>query len=200
MDQSKSLFIIFLAVCCLSNSSMNLLFSQTLQRSQLVPDQQNETPPPLDLLEETEATQRTFVNKNQISLDVLLTHFLFYVRRVGNTNLSIGGGLGFAWELNSHSFERNIWEAGHIVVFGRYQFSQVLQVDIGPTLLNYYWTDDCSECSGTFLGLHTAVMIGYRSVFIGPCLRLGWADDRKYGSEFGTIWSFQARFVVSWGK
>ncbi|MFQ5652596.1 MAG: hypothetical protein ACE5IY_21900 [bacterium] len=148
------------------------------------------------------AATSTKVNKNQFALDVggLLNHSISYARRVGDTNLSVGVGLGFGWELNSHSFERDIWNAGHIVVFGRYQLSNTLQVDLGPTLLGYVWADDCSECTDTFVGLQLVALAGYRFVFIGPWVRTGFADDRKHGSEFGTIWGLQARLALSWGR
>ena len=204
MDQSKSFLIVLFHCVLFFLFGDGFVMAQTFQKDKLVSDQQIENSLPLALWEERSDTGRSIVNKNQIGIDLgvllPLPQFLSYVRRVNNTNLSIGGGVGFVWELNSHSFEGNIWEARHVVVFARYQFFQALQVDVGPTLLSYYYADDCSDCSGTFVGVHSAAMVGHRFLFFGPCVRVGWADDRKYGSAFGAIWNLQARVVIPWGK
>ena len=153
-------------------------------------------------VEERTPTKPSEVGKNQMALDVggLLIHSLSYARRVGDTNLSVGGGLGFASALNSHTFLRNIFYPFHAVVFGRYQPSQVLQLDFGPTLLWYSWTDDCPECTGTFVGLHLAAVAGYKNVFVGPWLRIGLASYRRHWSEFGAIWGLQVRLFRPWGR
>jgi len=142
------------------------------------------------------------IKKNQVALDVRgrLIHSLSYARRVGDTSLSFGGGLGFGWELNRHTFERNIWEASHIEIFARFQPFQGLQLDFGPTLMGYIWTDDCSECTGTFVGFYFSAVIGHKFIFGGPWFRIGFADDSRHGSEFGAILGLQARLVLSWGK
>lgn len=194
--------IVIHAIFCSYYSPHNLLFAQTHQKAEFVSEQQSKMLIDSPVVEEGTTTEQNQVGKNQITLDVggRFIHSLSYARRVGDTNLSVGGGLGFGWELNSHNFERNIWDALHIVVFGRYQPSQALQVDLGPTLLRYVWTDDCSECTGTFVGLHLVAVAGYRYVFVGPWVRIGFADDRRYGSEFGSIWGLQARLFLHWGR
>jgi len=139
------------------------------------------------------------IKKNQISIDLgALTFFIAYAHRIQNTKWSFGGGLGFAWELNQHSFERNVYEPGYIAAFIRYQYSHIFQFDIGPTLMRYFWTDDCSECRGTFVGLQTTASVGYKFVFLTPCLWVGSASDDRHGSEFGTIWNIQLRFLIPW--
>ena len=120
-------------------------------------------------------------------------------RRVGATNLTFGGGFGYG-SFYSHSFERNIYLAVHYVAFARYQPFEALQLDFGPTLIGYFWTDDCSECAGRFVGLYFSAGLGHRFVFAGPWVRIGFADDRRHGSEFGTIWGLQVRLALSWGK
>ncbi len=144
----------------------------------------------------------TSTPRNQIALDggSLLAFSLSYARRVKDTDFSVGGGLGFAWELNMHTFGRaHVWSVVHLEGFVRYQVLQALMVDLGVTAMKYYWADDCSDCTGTFLGLHSAAMVGYRFVFIGVNARLGWKSDERHGSEFGVILSPQVRIVIPWG-
>jgi hypothetical protein len=66
-------------------------------------------------------------------------------------------------------------------------------------MMRYLWADECSSCTGTFLGLHSAAMVGYRFVFIGANTRLGWKSDDRYGSELGVMLSPQVRIVIPWG-
>ena len=152
------------------------------------------------MAEEERFIKNPKIKKNQVALDVRgrLIHSLSYARRVGDTSLSFGGGLGFGWELNRHTFERNIWEASHIEIFARFQPFQGLQLDFGPTLLGYIWTDDCSECTGTFVGFYFSAVIGHKFIFGGPWFRIGFANDSRHGSEFGAILGLQARLVLSW--
>jgi hypothetical protein len=86
------------------------------------------------------------------------------------------------------------------VVFARLQPSQGLQVEIGPTILRYFWADDCSECSGALIGLRSVAVVGYRFVFAGPTVVLGWARDNRNGTEFGAVYGVQVRFVLAWGR
>lgn len=201
MVKSKSLsiilYILFFSSCLLPC----FLFAQNPQKGEFVADQQ------IDMLTDSEISTKgmevknSIVSKNQISLEAggILIYNLAYARRFKNTNWSVGGGVGFGWELNWNSLERNIWNAINVTGFVRYQYSKMLQVETGPTLLGYTWTDDCSECNGTFVGLQSAAMIGYKFVFLGPGLWTGWANDDKYGSEFGAIWILQLRLVIPWG-
>lgn len=190
-----SLIVCYTLFCCYCLSS-SMLFAQPFQKEKFFSVHE------VELLEQVAHAENVSLKRNQIALDSggRLNHSLSYARRVGNTNLSIGGGLGFAWELNTHSFERNIWEALHVTIFGRYQLPPVLQVDVGPILFAYVWTDDCSECAGTFVGLHTVALVGYRYLFFGPWIRVGWADDNRHGSEFGSIWGLQTRLAIPWGQ
>lgn len=139
--------------------------------------------------------------RNQLALEAgdLLAFSVSYVRRIIDTDFGVGAGVGFAWELNRHNFNANIWEATHGEVFVRYQLERLVQLDLGVTAMRYFWTDDCSECMGTFFGLHSAAMVGYRYFFVGVNARLGWKNDDWYGSEFGVILSPQVRVVVPWG-
>ena len=56
------------------------------------------------------SAQNGVPKKNQLSLDVgVLQGGLSYARRLGEGNLSLGGGVWGAWEPWS-SFESNVWE------------------------------------------------------------------------------------------
>lgn len=136
--------------------------------------------------------------RNQIALDagVLLAFSPSYVRRLNNRELDVGVGLGFAWELNLNTFNANIWNALFLAGFVRYQVAPVLHFDLGATVLMYDSADDGGGFAETFLGLHSAVMVGYRFVFIGTNVRCGWLSE---GSEFGGIISPQVRIVIPWG-
>ncbi len=148
-----------------------------------------------------DAVAANLPSQNQVNVDggVLLAFSLAYTHRVGSTPLGVGGGVGFAWELNTKSFDRNIWNAVHAEVFLRFQPVPAFQVDVGPTLMTYNWADDCSECAGTFFGGHFAVMFGYRYLFVGANIRLGQVTDDRSGSAFGSILSPQLRIVIPWG-
>ena len=75
-----------------------------------------------------------------------------------------------------------------------------LHADVGLTGARYLWADDCSGCSGTFVGVRSAVLVGYGMVFVGPEVAAGWASDDRHGSELGILWGAQARLVVGWGR
>jgi len=140
------------------------------------------------------------VSRNQVALEVgIISVGLSYARRVGGGPLSIGAGLWGAWE-PAHTFDRTVWEPVGFVVFARYSRPPWLQVDLGPGLLTYVWADDCSECSGTFVGVRFAARLGYRFVFLGPEVWVGSASDRPNGAEFGAMVGAQLRFVVGWGR
>jgi hypothetical protein len=140
------------------------------------------------------------VSRNQVALEVgIISVGVSYARRVGAGPLSIGAGLWGAGA-PANTFDRNVWDPVGIVVFARYSRPPWLQVDLGPGLLTYVWTDDCSECSGTFVGLRFAARLGYRFVFLGPEVWVGSASDRPNGAEFGAMVGAQLRFVVGWGR
>ena len=179
MRSSKFIVIVFLAICCGSILTPRALYSQ-----------------------DNDTIRFYTFKKNQIGIDIggYYDFSLNYSRRIVNSNFSVGGGFGFAFELNDHSFDRNIWEAGHIIIFARYQYSDFVQIDAGPTFLGYLYADDCNECSGSFVGFQTSASFGYKFVFVGPNVRLGWADDNKHGTAFGIIWNLQLRIIVGWGR
>lgn len=171
------------------------LFSQTVPTETYYIGQQ------IELAQQEKTTGLTKPKKNQLAFDVggRLNFSLSYARRIGDTNFSCGGGLGYG-SFYSHSFEGNIFATSHVELFARYQPSQGLQLDFGATGIGYYWTDDCSECTGTFIGLYFSAGIGHRIVFIGPWLRIGYASDNRNRSGFGIIRGLQLRWVIGWGK
>lgn len=146
------------------------------------------------------AAGRAVGSRYEIAVDIgILAGGLSYARRVGDTPLSLGAGLRGAWE-PPNSFARNVWEPLGVVVFGRYRPTSWFHTDVGLTLARYVWADDCSECAGTFVGLRSAVLAGYRFVFIGPEVSMGRARDDRHGSDFGVIWGAQLRFILGWGE
>jgi len=138
---------------------------------------------------------------NQLSLAsaAKLDFTIAYARQVADSRFAFGGAIGFAWEMNNHNLDRNVWEAGHVEMFGRYHISESFVIEAGPTVMTYSWTDDCSSCTGSFVGLRSGVFFGYRFFFIGYTARLGTARDDQNGSGFGVIHTPEVRFVISWG-
>ena len=53
-------------------------------------------------------------------------------------------------------------------LFVRMRASGNTQLEIGPTLLRYRWADDCSECTGSLVGVHAAAMVGNGTFWLGP--------------------------------
>jgi hypothetical protein len=143
---------------------------------------------------------RAVGSRNQIAVELgVLTAGLSYARRLGATPLSLGVGVWGAWE-PPNTFDRNVWEPLGIHVFGRYRPTPRLHTDIGVAAARYVWADDCSGCSGTFVGLRSALLAGYRFMFIGPELSVGRASDDQHGSDFGVIWGAQVRFILGWER
>jgi hypothetical protein len=93
-----------------------------------------------------------------------------------------------------------VWEPFGLAVFGRYMPVPWFHADAGPTIARYQWADDCSACSGTFLGIRSAALVGYRFVFIGPEVSIGRASDDLHGADIGVIWGGQLKFVLGWGQ
>jgi hypothetical protein len=136
--------------------------------------------------------------RNEFALEAgILSGGVSYARRVGQTPLSVGAGVWGAWE-PPNSFDRNVWEPIGITVFGRYRPAPWLLTDVGLAGARYLWADDCSECTGTFVGLRSVALVGYRWVFIGPELSLGTVSDERHGSDFGAMWGVQGRVVLGW--
>lgn len=146
------------------------------------------------------AVAQATAGRDQLSLAVgIVAGEVTYARRVGAGPLSVGAGVWGAWE-PPNSFGRSIFEPLGIEVFARYRAAPWLHADVGPTLARYQWGDDCSDCSGTFTGVRSAVLVGHGILFAGPELAAGWASDDRYGSELGVIWGAQVRVVIGWGR
>jgi len=138
--------------------------------------------------------------RDQLSLGVgIVAGEVTYARRIGAGPLSVGVGAWGAWE-PPNSFGHSVFEPLGIEVFGRYRAAPWLHADVGPTLARYQSADDCSDCSGTFAGVRTAVLVGHDFLFVGPELAAGWASDPTHDSEFGVIWGAQVRLVFGWGR
>jgi hypothetical protein len=137
--------------------------------------------------------------RNQLALDVgILSGGVSYARRIGDSPLSVGASVWGAWE-PPNSFDHNVWEPIGLTVFGRYRPAPWLHADVGVAGARYLYADDCSDCTGTFVGLRTTAFVGYRWIFVGPELSVGSVNDEEHGSDFGTMWGVQARFVFGWG-
>lgn len=133
--------------------------------------------------------------RNQLALDAGNTYAfgVSYVRRIQSSPFLFGGRLGFAWELNDHSFTRQVWNVIHIEAFGRIQPVPWFHGDLGVSLATTSPADDTSE-KRSFYGLYAAAMIGYRFIFIGPQIRVGVLD-----SDFGRITNLAVRAVLPFG-
>ncbi|MFL5383496.1 MAG: hypothetical protein ACJ8GN_13340 [Longimicrobiaceae bacterium] len=138
--------------------------------------------------------------RDQLSLGVgIVAGEIDYARRIGAGPLSVGAGVWGAWE-PPHSFGHSVFEPLGIEVFGRYRAAPWLHVDAGPTLARYHSADDCPDCSGTFAGARTVLLVGQDFLFVGPELAAGWASDGPNDPEFGVIWGAQVRLVLGWGR
>jgi hypothetical protein len=138
--------------------------------------------------------------RNEVALDIgYVAGGLSFARRVGESRWSIGAGLWGAWE-PPNTFDRDVLEPLGVVVFGRYQPLPWLHADVGLTGARYQWADDRSDCSGTFVGVRTAILAGHRFIFIGPEVSAGVVNDDLHGSDFGAIWGAQRRLVFRCGR
>jgi hypothetical protein len=139
------------------------------------------------------------IRKNHFALDVgVLQGGLSYARRV-SPKLSIGGGVWGAWE-PWNSFEGTFVEPIGVELFVRAHPSREVHLEVGPSILRYYSSDDCSECTSTFTGVRTAAMVGKGIFSLGPAVRLGRITGGASGSEMGVIWGIQARLLFGWGE
>ena len=138
--------------------------------------------------------------RHQVSVDVgVYALGLSYARRIRSSDWSAGAGVWGAWE-PPHSWERSVFEPIGFFVFGRYRPAAWVHADVGATAARYLWTDDCSDCTGSFVGARGLLLVGHRFVFLGPDLSLGVASDERNGSEFGAIWGVQLRLAFGWGS
>ena len=143
---------------------------------------------------------RIAVQANQVTLDIgVLEGGLSYARRIGRGPFSIGGGLWGAWE-PWNSFQRTVFQPVGGQLFLRLQAADAAQLEIGPSVLRYQWTDDCAECTGTFLGLHAAAMVGKGALWVGPTARFGAMTGGPSDPELGLMWGIQGRLRFSWGE
>ena len=117
-----------------------------------------------------------------------------YAHRLEESRLLMGFGVGFAWEWNDHSFDRQVWNVFHVEGFARYQPLPFFQGEGGVSLSMSSPTDDTNASRG-FFGLYGAAMVGYRYLFFGPQVRAGYLDN-----EFGTIRTFAVRAVLPLGR
>jgi hypothetical protein len=141
-----------------------------------------------------------YVHANQIGIDggSVIAFGLSYARRVGNRPLLVGGRVGYAFEENINSFDRNVWDVFGVDGFVRLMLHDAIHGDLGFSALGFSPEDD-TDVRGTFLGLYTAVMVGYRFVFVGSEFRLGLASVAG-GSEAGVIVSPRVRVLVPWAR
>ena len=123
---------------------------------------------------------------------------LSYARRIQDSRFMGGLGFGYAFEWNEHSFTRNVWDAGHFELFGRYVLQDFVHADAGFSYLQFAPEDDTSD-SGNFIGLFASLSAGYRFAFVGGALRAGRVGG-DVPSETGTILSVHARVVIPWGR
>lgn len=128
----------------------------------------------------------------------ILAGELSYARRIGDSPFAVGGGVWGAWE-PPNTFDRSIFEPIGLEVFGRWRAAPWLHADLGLTGARYQWADDCSGCSGTFVGLRSAALVGHGMLWVGPEAAAGWANDDRSGSGFGVLFGAQVRLVLGWG-
>jgi hypothetical protein len=144
------------------------------------------------------AAQQRWHGRNQLSLDVgPLEGGLAYARRLGQGPWSVGGGVWAAWE-PWNTFESNFWEPRGVHLFLRGRPSREVQLELGPSLLRYQWADDCSACSGTFVGIRAAALVGRGIFALGPVIQLGHSSGSPAGAETGLLWGLQGRLLFSW--
>lgn len=138
------------------------------------------------------------ISTNQLGIDIspLIALSLSYARKI-KANKLYGFAVGFAWEENANTFNKNIWNVLHGELFVRFQPSNSFHFDFGVTALGFSPHDD-DDRRGFFFGGYGELMIGYRYVFFAPRARIGIADDYR-GSEFGMILSpLVLRIIIPW--
>ncbi len=154
-----------------------------------------------DAVGQTESlpTPRT-LPANQLGIDggSVAAFGLSYARRIEVGSLMIGGTIGYAFEENANTFDTNIWDVIGVDGFLRVVPNDAFHGDVGISVLAFSPQDD-TNIRGTFLGLYTAVMVGYRYVFVGSEFRLGVAGIEG-NSEGGVMVSPRIRAVIPWGR
>ena len=146
------------------------------------------------------ASSQRVARAHQVAVEAgIVSLGVSYARRVGETPLSLGGGVWGSWE-PAGSFERNVWEPITASLFARYAASRWVRADLGATAGRFLYADDCSECSGTLVGLRSDLYVGHRWLSIGPWATLALASDARDGSEAGVLWGVQARTIIGWDQ
>lgn len=142
------------------------------------------------------AGKNTFEPKTYFGIDAgILQGSIHLIPNVAR-NVYLGIGIGYSWEEDNvySTFSKNIWNAFHIDLYGRYQPWPFLHADLGISYLSFNPHDDDTR-SGSFFGGYTSVGIGYRYVFLAANMRFGRAKDYQ-GSEFGITISPLLRFTI----
>ena len=135
---------------------------------------------------------------NQVGLEAgIVSVGLSYARRVGDGPVSVGAGVWGSWE-PAGSFDRNVWEPVVLGLFGRYHPTPWLHADVGVLGGRYVNADDCSDCSGSLVGLRSDLFVGHRLLSIGPWATLAHASDDRNGGEVGVLWGVQLRSIIGW--
>ncbi len=144
--------------------------------------------------------QSRMPKKNHLGLDMgVLTsqsYYMFaisYCRRVSKNSLR-GGGIGFSWEDNFNSFNKNLYDVLWVEVFQRYQPRVFYHVDFGATA---FASTPMEGGSGAwFAGGYMGAVIGWRLIFVGCNFRVGVATDDD-SSDFGIVWRPHMRFIIA---
>lgn len=135
----------------------------------------------------------------QLAIDLgNLAGGLSYATRLGTSRFRLGLGIWGAWE-PATTVEQPVLEPIGAVLFIRYQPNASLMADLGPAVMTYRTSDDCSTCSATFLGVRSTVLVGYRFVFIGPEVAVGSFRGAGRDAELGIMYGAQLRFVIGGG-
>lgn len=145
----------------------------------------------------TPLTAQTATPRSQLAFEGSATWAgaVTYARRVQDSPVLLGVGTGVAWELNDHSFERQVWNVIHVEGFARYQPVFWFHGELGLSFATTSPADDTSE-GREFVGLYAATMVGYRGIlFVGPQARLGLLE-----SDFGRITNLAVRAVIPIGR
>jgi hypothetical protein len=135
---------------------------------------------------------------NQLGIELgFLSAQVSYAHRLGDSPVLLGAGAWGAWEPVS-SFDRNIFEPMGATVFARLEPAPWVHLDAGPILARYDYADDCSDCEGSFVGLRGGVFFGSRTLYVGPEVAVGSANDDLHGRDTGVIADVRAGVRLRW--
>ena len=146
----------------------------------------------------TARTDSLAAKRYQFTIDVgVLELGLAYGQRVAFGRLSLGAGVWVAWQ-PSETFDRSFFEPRGVELFARYQISRYAQAEVGPSFLRYAYADDCSRCTGSFLGVHGAALVGGHRFLFGPTIRYGRVTGGPDPAETGFVYGLQMRILFGW--